>query len=66
MENIKHFIADVTLCTGTKVKAIVQAKNLFHASKLLGNVYGASNVGVVSEHPIQQEFVINNDLRVNR
>lgn len=48
----KTFQAEVTLCTGVKVKALVQAKNIFHAHKSLEWVYGQGHVGLVRE---QQE-----------
>jgi putative ubiquitin-RnfH superfamily antitoxin RatB of RatAB toxin-antitoxin module len=46
----QKFIADVTLVTGAKVRAIVLGKNLFHAAKTLSNIYGVSNVGIVREY----------------
>ena len=52
MTSEKTFQAEVILCTGVKVKAITQAKNIFHAHKLLEWVYGNGNVGLVSEYEI--------------
>jgi hypothetical protein len=49
---IGHFIAEVTLVTGEKVKAIVRGKNIFHAGKLLNSVYGSQNVGLVREYAL--------------
>lgn len=65
MAHEKTFQAEVMLCTGIKVKAITQAKNIFHAHKLLEWVYGNGNVGLVSEYEILIFDICANDKKRN-
>lgn len=56
----KTFQAEVMLCTGVKVKAITQARNIFHAHKLLEWVYGNGNVRLVSAYEILPPNICSN------
>ena len=46
MSHQEIFTADVTLITGVKVKALVQAQNIAEALKSLECVYGVGHVGM--------------------
>jgi hypothetical protein len=49
MDDQRIYTSEVTLCTGVKVKALIQGKNIFHAFKCLEWVYGVGRVGIVKE-----------------
>ena len=48
--NKDFFIADVTLCTGVKVRAIVQAKDHTHALDSLESIHGKGHVSSIKKY----------------
>ena len=48
--NKDSFIADVTLCTGVKVRAIVQAKDHTHALDSLESIHGKGHVSSIKKY----------------
>lgn len=49
MNHWQIYITSINLTSKIIVDVMIQAKNIFHASRIFNSIYGKNNVGIVRE-----------------